>query len=985
MFALLLLGCPTPVSKPPPEVDTACDPVSWYKDTDGDGVGDATRGTSLACEPPEGYAAEDGDCDDLDDAIHPGVDEKCDGVDQDCDGAVDEDPIDATAWYADGDGDGIGAGDGVRTCESPTGTVADGGDCDDTDPTVRPGASERCGGGDENCDGAVDEAGATGEPSWFADTDADGYGDPDVMRTACVAPAGFVADTADCDDTSADVSPDGVESCDGRDQDCDGETDEGTPADSATWYADHDADGYGDATNPTLACAAPDGFTADTADCDDTSADVSPGAAEVCNDVDDDCDARVDTDAVDGLTWYADADSDGYGDLSVTHVSCVAPAGFLADASDCDDTSADVSPAAAETCDPRDEDCDGSTSAGAVDAPTWYADADSDGYGDPLATHVSCVAPAGHVSDATDCDDADPTISPGAPETCSSPADDDCDGTADEDDAIDAVSWYRDADIDGRGDPSVVAYACDRPYGYVTDSLDCDDADSDAHLGAPELCADPGDEDCDGDDNDVGALDCSYFYVDADGDQDGDPTAFVCQCITDTTYTVSTASDCDDADATIYSDASELWADGIDQDCDGRVDVADMTEIASTWTGVNWADQAGLALAAPGDVDGDGRPDLLVSAPYASGELGAVYLLLDPATGGSLGAADYTLEGSTRFGELGHTISAGDADGDGAVDLLAGAPGNTNGVVYLDLAIGSGTTAASDADIVLDGASGEYLGRGAQFLGDLDDDGDDEWGVADVDVYYVYSDVLPGTLSTADATRALTGGTTSVSDLTGTALGDVDGDGIDDFAVSSGAWAVPNPYAGAVFVYFSAPALGSEPLTSSADIALYGSRDTQFGGSTSAAGDCDGDGLGDLVVGAPPVFTSLAGASYVYTNVGAVTSSNDAVTTYQGPSSGYLGTAVAGVGDVDGDGAADLALTETFGYGLGAVHLSFGCPTGVIDIGDASATLEGIAGSGFGATVVGTGDLDGDGYDDLAAGASDADFQTGWVWVVLGR
>ncbi len=123
-----------------------------------------------------------------------------------------------------------------------------------------------------------------------------------------------------------------------------------------------------------------DGATADV-DCDETNAKVHPGAPDVCNGLDDDCDGSADPDTGDASTWYADRDDDGYGDPAATTTACAAPAGHVATAGDCDDGAASVHPGAVEVLDGRDDDCDGvvdeDTVAGshAVDIqPIWDAD-----------------------------------------------------------------------------------------------------------------------------------------------------------------------------------------------------------------------------------------------------------------------------------------------------------------------------------------------------------------------------------------------------------------------------------------------------------------------------------------------------------------------------------------------------------------------------------------------------------------------------------
>ena len=636
--------------------DPTLDPASTstgYADFDGDGYGDPNTPAD-ACDLPELYVDNADDCDDGRADVNPAATEVCNGIDDDCDTLVDDgdDSLDSTTtttWYVDGDGDGYGdTATTVAACDAPAGTSALDGDCDDGDTAYNPGATESdcadpadyncdgsvgyadddgdgwaacedcddgdaavnadgvetCDGVDNDCDGTVDEADATDASTWYADADADGYGDPASASLGCDAPAGYVADDTDCDDTDAAVSPSQTELCNGIDDDCDGSTDEDAAADASTWYADADGDGYGDSTTTAAACDAPAGYVADDTDCDDGDGDVSPSAIELCNGIDDDCDGATDEDsAVDASTWYADADLDGYGDAGDTTLGCTTPAGYVADDTDCDDTDADVSPAGTELCNGIDDDCDGATDEdSAADADTWYADTDGDGYGDTGDTTLGCSAPAGYVADDTDCDDTDADVSPADTELCNG-VDDDCDTAVDE--GVE-TTWYADSDGDGYGDAGVTDAACSAPSGYVASDTDCDDGDATVNPGAAEVCDDV-DQDCDTVADDGLATDT--WYEDDDGDGYGDVAVVDCAQPADT---VDNDWDCDDAAAAIYPGSDVLcpWDSCLELLNDG---------IAST-DGAYWIDFAGTATETECDMTTDGGGwTLLFSDDFESG------------------------------------------------------------------------------------------------------------------------------------------------------------------------------------------------------------------------------------------------------------------------------------------------------------------------------------------------------------------------------
>jgi hypothetical protein len=442
----------------------------------------------------DGLSEDEGDCDDTDPEVHPEAEEICNGIDDDCDGDLDEDDpdlLDASTFYADSDGDGYGdPASATEACDAPSDHVANDEDCDDGDRAVHPAATEVCNGIDDDCDGLMDDddGSVVGAASWYRDQDGDGYGDAGRSLSACSQPTGYVADDSDCDDGDSGAHPGASETCDGADNDCDGSVDEADAADAPTWYGDGDGDGYGHPGLTQRACTAPSGYVPDSSDCDDGDAAIHPGAGEVCNGDDDDCDGLIDDDdgGVTGTsTWYRDQDGDGYGDAGRSSGACSAPAGYVADASDCDDGDAAIHPGAGEVCDGADNDCDGlidDADPGVTGTSTWYRDQDGDGYGDVTRSAAACGAPAGYIADHSDCDDYDNAVHPGASEVCDG-ADNDCDGLVDDDDSgvAGTSTFYADSDGDGYGDPGSSVVACSAPTGHVANSNDCYDGNADAN------------------------------------------------------------------------------------------------------------------------------------------------------------------------------------------------------------------------------------------------------------------------------------------------------------------------------------------------------------------------------------------------------------------------------------------------------------------------------------------------------------------------
>ncbi len=547
---------------------------TWYSDSDGDGYGDSTSSLD-ACDQPSGYVSDSSDCDDAEATTSPAATEICDGVDNDCDGSTDESGASGeSTWYSDGDGDGYGDGSSsLDACDQPSNYVSDSSDCDDAEASTFPGATEVCDGVDNNCDGSIDESGATGELTWYADGDGDGFGDASSSIDACDQPSSYVSDSSDCDDAEASTYPGATEICDGVDNDCDGSVDESGASGESTWYADTAGDGFGDATLSLVSCDQPSGYVSDDSDCDDDAASSYPGATEICDGEDNNCDGDIDETGADGEgTWYLDTDGDGYGDASTSQVSCDQPSGYVAEGSDCDDTNLNIHPAATETCDGVDNNCDGNVDeSGAAGEMSWYLDSDGDGFGDPDTELEACDQPSGYLLDASDCDDTDSSIYPGATDTWYDGIDSNCDGADDYDqdgdghrsdqhpddegllgddcDDTDASihpdiedTWYDgiDSNCDGLSD-----YDADGDgYDSATyDGDDCDDANPDTYPGAPDNPYDGVINDCDST---------------SDYDQDGDGYESV----------EFGGTDCDDNNSSIHPDAEDTWYDGIDSNCD---------------------------------------------------------------------------------------------------------------------------------------------------------------------------------------------------------------------------------------------------------------------------------------------------------------------------------------------------------------------------------------------------------------------------------
>ncbi|NCG21668.1 MAG: hypothetical protein GWP91_21850, partial [Rhodobacterales bacterium] len=236
---------------------------------------------------------------------------------------------------------------------------------------------------------------------------------------------GFTA-ASDCDDNDAGVFPGAAEVCDGIDNDCDGDIDGALAPGATDWYPDYDGDGFGSEADIITACDPPADYIATGGDCNDRVDTINPSAAEICDDLDNDCNDLID----DGLTttYYYDQDADGYGDPNNAFDVCDAPPeNTTTEPGDCDDVNPDINPGMEEICDGIDNDCNGDADTELY--ATWYRDADGDEFGYDDNTRDECEQPQGYVEVGGDCNDANANINPAAIDENIDTVDQDCDGT----------------------------------------------------------------------------------------------------------------------------------------------------------------------------------------------------------------------------------------------------------------------------------------------------------------------------------------------------------------------------------------------------------------------------------------------------------------------------------------------------------------------------------------------------------------------------
>ena len=635
--------------------------------------------------------------------------------------------------------------------------------------------------------------------------------------------------------------------------------------------------------------------------------------------------------------WYPDLDGDGWGDEAEVWEEAQAcrdqhGVSCIATGGDCDDRRDEVHPFAAEWCNGRDDDCDGAVDEGEpVDRIACHLDADSDGWGRRELEQWACDCPVEMATNGDDCDDGNAAVHPEVSERCNG-YDDDCDGAVDEPGAVDAPWWFRDRDGDGWGDGGSTWQVCSCPDGFVGAAVvgDCDDGDPAVYPGAEELWYDGVDQDCDG-------------ASDYDADQDGFESA----------DQADGGEDCDDADAEVSPDAVEA-CNGVDDDCDGIVDFDADDPFA--W----WRDRDGDGYGA------DGVPalrcDELEGWAPVPGDCDDVDAAINPV--------------------------ALDHQGDGVDDDCDGLPDQ-------DWALGA------DSAVALAASADALLGSAVAWVGDQDGD-----GLSDVLVgmagYSAGAEGAGGALLLAGsgdppATLAVLGGR-ALDGALGSAvagLGDVDGDGIADLGLGAPGDGFELDRQGVVYLLFG-PVSADQDLDSSGAVAtVLGEAAGDRAAGVVGAGDVDGDGYADLLVGAPGESTLGADAGAVYLMTGPVTgqvSLSSASTKLLGRAAGDGASAVASVGDVDGDGVADLLVgawgADDAGINAGVAYLCNGPVWGTAELSIADAELLGRSPLDMaGWSVAGAGDVDADGHDDVLVGAIGVDgvgADAGAAYLLLG-
>ena len=421
----------------------------------------------------------------------------------------------------------------------------------------------------------------------------------------------------------------------------------------------------------------------------------------------------------------------------------------------------------------------------------------------------------------------------------------------------------------------------------------------------------------------------------------------------------------------------------------------------------------GSSVAGAGDVNGDGYDDVIVGAwAYDAGESdeGAAFVFLGGASGipnNHPGTAGAQIESDLALANLGYSVAgAGDLNGDGYDDVIVGAPyyalapvvGGA-AFVYLGGAAGivGGGPGAADTQLASEKLAYDGFGISVAGAGDVNGDGygdvivgadgfdDAEFNEGAAFVFHGSASGIPDATTATAATQLESNQAGGQLGASVAGAGDVNGDGFADVIVGAAWYDNPMDAEGAAFVFLGSPTgvADGHPATAFAQVESnqVGAR---FGTSVGGAGDVDGDGFADLIIGAYLYDAGIVdeGAAFVYFGGADGISDGTPATADSLLESDQInasfGTRVAGAGDVNGDGFDDVIVaSESYDagvYGLGAAFVFKGSANGIVDATPATAATQLVSdmpGVGLGyATVAGAGDVNGDGYGDVIVGSS---------------
>ena len=546
-------------------------------------------------------------------------------------------------------------------------------------------------------------------------------------------------------------------------------------------------------------------------------------------------------------------------------------------------------------------------------------DVDEDGYSPPA-----------------DCDDANGEVHPASTEACNG-IDDNCDGAVDEGIATDAVVWYGDADGDTFGAPGPTLVACTAPAGWVANADDCDDTQPEVHPEASEVCGNGIDDDCDGA---PGACRRTGRMSAAEAD-----VVLIGPWLTSAGFMVRLGDIAGDAAQEVLIGEPGVYDGGCASAVWGAVWPfgADRMPIADLPLRVCDEENQGVGTdIGVGDLDGDGQEDLLIGMPNAAisdPNEGAIGLWYGPMAVGDTAwwTADSRLQGGAGAYLYGTGVAVGDFDADGQDDVVAAAYADhtsltSAGAVYAF----RGPVARwiyrdrAEADVTIHGdTTNQYFGARIHTLPDIDQDGDDELvvagphedagGLTDAGVVRVYTDILGGDSTVADADFAVNG--TSVSEGLGwvSDAGDINGDGLGDLVIGT-----PDggDDSGVVLVWFGPMAGVEDAVPAVADFSILGTDPYGHLGHAVGVDDVDGDGQVDLLVGTLALDAGITDEGYLLVFYGPLSrgsvGAGDADLVIEGVEpGGRFGYGEPHAGDVDGDGVPDLVVAAPMADMLG--------------------------------------------------------------------